>query len=445
MSATSRTTVAVTGAAATILVARLLGPAGTGGYAIAQTLILMLILASTLGVEHGITYYVSSGQWDARAAYRSAQVVALCSGLAGALLGTAARIAVPSAFAGLSLALTALAAFSLPFALSWFYATYVALAVDRYEAYALGPAIQSTLALVLVGALTAIFGLSGAVVGYVLAHVITAVAYLRRSGQMFARPADRLSATPGPGKLRRAIHFGIKGYAANALQFLNYRLDLFILAGVAGAAQTGQYAIAVAVTSVVWLLPQSLSDVLFPRVAKLSANTLEDVEEQRAFAETKSLRHTVIVVVLSSALVALALQLLVVPVYGAAFQPAVDIGFILLPGVALIGIGGTLSATIVGRGRPGYSLIAAVIVTPVTIALYLIMIPSLHATGAALASTISYTASFLLAALFYRRATGHSLARRLVPTRSELGDYRALAPAVHRWLAGVLARRPSRA
>jgi antigen flippase len=441
MSGASRVIVAATGAGTTIVIARLLGPGGAGGYALAQSFIVILTVASTLGVEHGIAYYVSAGRWSARDAYRDAQRIALVCGLAGAGLGILARVAVPAAFGRLSVGTTAVAAFALPFALSWFYFTYIALAVDRYEAYVLPPAVQSGLGLLFVGILGALFRLPGAVIGFALAHVVTAALAGVAARGMFAPATSNPRPTEEPAPLRRAIGFGVKGYAANALQLLNYRLDLFILASVATAADVGRYAVAVAVTSVMWLLPQALSDVLFPRIAALSARGTHEGGQARAFIETKSMRHTVLVVVVSSAVLALALVFLVVPVYGTAFGPAVDLGLILLPGVALLGISGTMSSTIVGRGRPGYSLVSALIVTPLTIVLYAILIPALHATGAALASSLSYAASFLLATVFYRRVTGEQVLGRLTPTRSELADYRALRPAILQWARNLSSRR----
>lgn len=433
MSGASRVTVAITGAAATIIIARLLGPRGSGGYAIAQTLVLLLTVASTLGVEHGIAYYVSAGRWSAASAYRASQHVALISGSIGAGLGILARVLIPSAFAGLSTGTTLIAAVALPFALSWLYFTYVALAVDDYEGYALPPAVQSVLALAFVGVLGAVDGVSGAVVGFVLAHVFTAIASRAAARRTLPDSGPEDHSLGERGQLRRAVGFGIKGYAANALQILNYRLDLFVLAGVATAADVGHYAVAVAVTSVMWLLPQALSDVLFPRVAMLSARGSSEGQQLRDFVETKSLRHTVLVVLVAAGAIALALVFLVVPVYGSAFRPSVDLGLILLPGVALIGIGATMSSTIVGRGRPELSFFSALIVTPVTIVLYATLIPDLHASGAALASTLSYAGSFLIVAVFYSRVTEEPVLARLVPTRSELSDYRSLNGAIREW------------
>ena len=108
--------------------------------------------------------------------------------------------------------------------------------------------------------------------------------------------------------------------------------------------------------------------------------------------------------------------------------------------MALIGIAGTLSASVVGRGFPQYSLYSALIVTPVTLALYALLIPAYDATGAALASCLSFALSFLLALFFYRRATGHGALGLMWPTRSELEDYRTLLPKIRAWAAGILAR-----
>jgi O-antigen/teichoic acid export membrane protein len=441
MSATSRITVAITGAATTIFIARLLGPDGTGAFAIALTLITMLTAFTTLGIEHGIAYFVSSRRWNAGHAHRTAQRVALVSGAVGAAIALGLRLLFPSAFSGLTVEMTVVVLGALPFSLSWFYATYVALAIDRYEAYVLPPAVQSAIGLVMVGVLAAVWGLAGAVVGIAASHLLTAV-YTKLLMRRSLPPPDE---SPSAGQLRRAVRFGIKGYAANALQFLNYRFDLFILAGVAAAADVGQYSVGIAVTSVMWLLPRALSDVLFPRIAALSARETQSGASERAFVEAKSMRHTVAIVLVSTIGLAGSLLLLVVPVYGEDFRPAIELGMILLPGVALLALSGTLSATFVGRGHPGYSLAITLITTPVTIGLYATLIPSLEATGAALASSISYAVTFLLAVVFYRHVVGEPVLSRFVPTRSELADYRALAPAIRTWTRAVWARRaPSR-
>jgi len=183
-----------------------------------------------------------------------------------------------------------------------------------------------------------------------------------------------------PGQLRRAISFGIKGYGANTLQLVNYQLDLFILAAVASAAAVGHYALAVSATTLLMVLPRSLSTVLYPRVARLSSN---GDHATREMVETKSLRHISLIVILTSIAMAAGLELLVVPVFGADYRPAINLGLLLVPGAAAIGVGTVLAATVVGRGFPKYSLYSALITTPITVAMYATLIPWLNAIGAA--------------------------------------------------------------
>lgn len=421
LSAASRLVVALAGAATTIVVSRVLGSSGLGTYAVAQSVLGILLVLTTIGLEHGIVYYVSSGRWDSGSAFWGSQIAALVCGMTGGGLVMLVRVVAPSALRGLSVFEAVLVAAAAPFMLSWFYGAYAALAVNRYERFVLPPAIQATLLLILAGALGVVEGVVGVIIALFATHVLVAVAQLRRARVFFARPsADQRTAD----HLRRAAMFGVKGYGANALQILNLRLDLLILSSVTAHAVVGQYAVAVSATSVVWLLPQALSDVLYPRAAALSGGS--EHADALKLAETKSLRHGLLAVVVVGVISGLGLLFLTVPVFGASFHPTIALGLILLPGVSALGLAAILSAAVTGRGRPELLLIQAMVVTPPTVLLYALLIPHFHATGAALASTASYIASFLLVALFFQRVTGLNPLRIMLPTRSEISDYRGL-------------------
>jgi O-antigen/teichoic acid export membrane protein len=432
MSAASMVGATAAGALTAIVIARTLGPSGSGAYFIAQSLLLLLTAAANLGLANGIVYFVSSGNWAARSAYRTALKMAIFLGLLGAIVGLGLRLAFPSAFAGLSFWLVVVVVVGLPFALAWNYTRAVALAGDRYEAYVLPPVIQATGALLLAIPGALLYGISGAVIGITVSTVFVAIGTV-----VWAERALEGSHDERPGRLRRAIAFGLKSYAANGLQLVNYRLDAFILAAVASAVTVGQYSVAFTLTSALWLLPSALGGVLFPRVAHLDSLEGRSAVEQLEMVETKSVRHATIVSVGGAAIVALVLLFLVVPIFGSEFEPATELGLILLPGATALGIAVVLSSTISGRGKPVYSLYSALIVTPVTVALYAWLIPWLDASGAALASTISYCLSFVLASVFYYRATGRRVDRMLIPSRSEFDDFRALPEAIVAWTRGL--------
>src|ERR687889_1398738 len=100
MGAAGRVTTAITGAATTILVARLLGDDGAGNFAIALTIVYVLTVLTTLGMEHGIAYYVSSGRWGPGHAFATSQRLAIAIGVAGAALGIGGRRAPPPPVGG---------------------------------------------------------------------------------------------------------------------------------------------------------------------------------------------------------------------------------------------------------------------------------------------------------------------------------------------------------
>lgn len=431
-SASSQLVTAVSGALTTLVLARILGPAGAGVYAIALSLLLGLMTLSTLGLQTGISYYVAAGTWSPRQAFAETQWAALVFGVVAIGVGLGLKFVAGPAFRGLDVPLVLLTVSAVPFALSWTYASSVALAIDHYELYAVAQAAQSVVGLVASPVLAAIYGESGAIIGLTASNAVAAVVTFVWSIRVLLRATPPSGHRHEPGLLRRAIGFGLQTHVSNVLSFVNYRLDLFVLNAVASAATVGQYSIAVSVMSAVWLLPRALSTVVIPRVARLRGTRADDDAAYQDMVETKSIRHTTLLVVVSSLALAVLLVALVLLFYGPEFRPSIELGLILLPGTALLGIAGTVAAIIVARGRPDYTLWGALIATPPTILLYLVVVPAFDAVGAAIASTTSYAFVFFLTAYFYRRATRKSVWPVILPTRGEVDDYARLLAAARR-------------
>ncbi len=167
------------------------------------------------------------------------------------------------------------------------------------------------------------------------------------------------------------MRFGLQSYAPQALQLLSYRADLFILNAVAASAVVGRYAVALAVTELGVLLPRALSAIVMPRLSALDAPTAKD--EQRMVIE-KSVRHAVVL----SPGIAFVLLIgvgLIPLVFGSGFSGAIGPGLILIPGVLCLGLANVMAATVVGMGFPRYALVVAAVVTPPTLALYVLMVP----------------------------------------------------------------------
>lgn len=413
---------ALVGGVTGILVARLLGPDGTAGFNLLLTAVLLLAAVATVGIDTGASYHVSGRRWHASDALRQCQLGALALGLAGAAVGAlVAAVTSGSAFEDIDPLDIAIALAALPAALSWTFVAAIALAGERYLAYAIAISSQGVALLVLAAILTPLFDLTGAVIALTASNFVAAAGLLGWGLRSYP------SVEPGwprrsTGALRAASAFGVRAYLTNVLSYFNQRADLFVLNASAATAAVGHYSIALSLTTLGMLLPRALSAVAMPRVASLDAG---GVGEEKATVAA-SARHAVVLVALSSAVLAVGIP--AVPlVYGGDFGPAVKLAYILLPGVALFGLGSVLAATIVGKGRPEYSLYTALIVTPPTLLLYLVLVPRLGGEGAALASALSYSATFALLLLYFRRVTGIAGFRELLPGRGELRDYQRLA------------------
>jgi O-antigen/teichoic acid export membrane protein len=427
-------------AGVSLTIARLYGPRGTGVISLAMNLSDVALQIFAIGLGAGITYLLSRGEWPLHRVGPELRNASIGLGLLGAVVSFAFYLLTRhTVFKGVTPTLAILALGTLPFALFWGFSAAAALGRDRYEAYAALEVGYSLVFLVAGVGLVLAFGLVGALIAFAVANLVTAAAGLRWLRREAARgPAPFSLGEPDAGpplgeqtdQLRRAARFGVKTWSANLLQLLNYRLDLFILSSVALRSAVGVYSIAVAVTAIGWVLPNAFQTVLFPRVASLdaaagsggSAADASDAGEASDAAAARAVRHTVLFTVPN--VLAVAVLILVVPLlYGSRFQQSVSLAFILLPGVAALGLAKVISAVFTGRGFPKYALHTTVLTVPITVALYVVLIPSAHATGAAIASTMSYIITLLLSIYYFKRATGIALRSALIPSRSDVVDY----------------------
>lgn len=409
-----------------LVIARLYGPSRTGVMSLVMNLADVALQIFTLGLGAGITYLVSRGEWPLRRAWPDLRRVAAGLGIAGALCGLGFyALTRHTVLRGVTPALAIISLASLPFSIAWAFAAAAALGRDRYEAYAVLE-ITSSAVLMVVGVVLAIlWGLIGAVIGFTAANIMAAIAastWVRRERRREPAAPDHQS---GSGdELRRATRFGLQSWSANLLQLLNYRLDLFILSAVAARSAVGVYAIAVSITALGWVLPNAFQTVLFPRVASLdaSAEAGQISSEASDAAAARAVRHSILMT--GPTMVALVALVLLVPlIYGHSFHRSIGLGLILIPGVAGLGVAKVMSAVFSGRGFPRYAFYITAITVPLTVALYLLLIPQLDAVGAALASTISYLISLVLSGIYFKRATAIPLRRALIPVRSDVIDY----------------------
>ena len=198
-----------------VVLARTIGPSGNGRFALLVTLTGIASLVVSLGLTAGITYEVSRRRWPVREAFRTTYAAALVLGLVGFLAALGAfTLARDSVFHGMRTELAVIALASLPPLLAYQFADAILLARERYEGYA-ALELSHSATLLLVGAGLAIpFGLTGAVVGLLVAGVVGAAV----GAVLLAREVGRDPAAASGGSLARAARFGLQSWAANLLE-----------------------------------------------------------------------------------------------------------------------------------------------------------------------------------------------------------------------------------
>jgi O-antigen/teichoic acid export membrane protein len=409
-----------------VVLARTIGPSGNGRYVLLATLVGISSMVISLGLHSGITYEVSRRRWSVGRAFRTSYVLGVLLGLLGVLGGFAFyALTRHTVYEGISAGVALLALSSLPPVLAYEYGAAILLSRERYEGYAL-LLVSHAVALMVVGAGLAFpFGLTGAVVGLPASAVLGAIL----GAWLLTREARREPDIESHAPLPRALRFGLQSWGANLLQQVNYRFDVVILGGFAAAADVGIYSVAITITGIAWVLPQALQPVLFPRAASLdeSAATGEVSSTDSDVAVAKAVRHGVLLAVPTALFVAVLLLVGVPLLYGGKFHQTIPLGFVLLPGVLLIGVGKILGSAVSGRGYPRYALYGGAIAVPLTLALYFGLIPVFEAWGAAVGSSLSYAFSAVLGVLFFRRVTRIGLREAFVPTREDISDYRTAA------------------
>jgi O-antigen/teichoic acid export membrane protein len=420
----------IAGATLSIVLARTIGPSANGRFALLGTLVGLLELAFSLSLSAGIIHEVSRRRWSVRQAFRTCSFAALALGLAafGVGLGIFALLH-DSVFGGISASLAVVALMSLPLVLAYLYADAILLARERYEGYA-GLELSHSAAFFLVGAGLAIpFGVTGAVIGLPAAAAVAASV----GAILLTREASRDAGADTPGSFGRAFRFGLQSWGANLLQQINYRFDVLILGAFAATRDVGVYSVALTLTGTAWVLPQGLQTVLFPRVAGLDEATRAgdmSVEESDA-GLAKAIRHAVLLTLPAGFLISVLLLVGVPLLYGPKFHDTIWLGFILLPGTLMLGVGKVLTSATAGRGHPNYLLYSGAISAPVTLALYLGLIPEFHAWGAAIGSSISYAVSALLWLMFFRRVARIEWRTAFVPQKDDFADYVGLVRLAH--------------
>ncbi|MCH6556113.1 MAG: oligosaccharide flippase family protein [Chloroflexi bacterium] len=408
-----------------IVLARGLGDEGLGTYALFFLAVIVAGGIVNLGIGLGNIFFLNKGPHSYRVLLaNSLSVLAVTSVLTWMLIAAYGLIAEPQFLvSGRTFWLYAAA---LPSVVGYVLLTSFLHGSSRFLALTAVATAQGLSGLLMVAGLYAfdaldVFGALAAWAGSFLLADLLALAVIG------VRNVDIGGVLrPNWGALKDQVRYGAQGQIANLAQLFNYRLDQFLVAAFISRAAVGHYTVAVGLGESVWWISSAVAMVLLPRLTQM--------DSERAREMTPLISRNILLVSIAAAAALMAVSPILIRVlFGGDFTPAQIPLLLLMPGVIAASAGRVLGSYLFSQGRVIYNTYATFIALGVTLALDLVLIPTLGIEGAAIASSIAYVVSLAATLYWYRQVSGGSVWEALIVRPSDRRFYGELLHKLRAW------------
>jgi O-antigen/teichoic acid export membrane protein len=365
----------VLGTVASIVTARVLGPAGKGTLAALTFVSLLAMQCCTLGLGDAAVVRIGQAKATAQEALSaSLVVVALASvlGAGGVLAYAVVQLPLGDAHIWAAVAVAC--------------ATVVVGAAGQllvFLVYARGRVVAVS-ALTIAMSVTAALGVVAfcvvvelGVLGGMLAALASAALGFAVAATMLARAGLRLRPRASRDYLRPALSFGLRAQLANVLAYSTARIDLLFVYALASDREAGLYSVALTLGTMTGFVAIALSFASFPPMAAMAEAAA--LELTAAMARVAALLGTALALVL-----ALASSTLITVLMGSRFEDALWPTVVLLFANVLWGVQWLLSRALAARGDAGLLVRGFSVNLATMAAADMVLIPLFGATGAAL-------------------------------------------------------------
>lgn len=385
--------VRVLGAASSVLAARLLGPSDRGELGLLIFAIALGSIVATSGMDVWIARTVASDLSTAEEARDVARrhlgsVASVLLGLGVVLTMVGGLGALPSRYvdpeaavlAVVMVAVTAWSMLRLAFLGAWRRMRRVAVAQTA------GAATYATI----VGALLVVDRPS---ITAVLAGAVLGTAVVAAATGVRLKPTTRTSADRS--RLASARRFGLPVMVGELLSHATNRADLVVLVAMRGTDAVGIYVVAAALSELLWIVPNGVSQLMLPQVAS-------DPDPERTCA---IVALTTWVGIGGGIVISLAARPLISLAFGDEFGGAVGAVPALCVAAVAFGVWRILIADLAARGDSMVRVRASGLALLVMLALDVPLIALLDVPGAALASAVAYALAAIAVAARWSRHT----------------------------------------
>jgi len=386
----------IIGMLSALIIARTLGVEGQGRYALVILLPNLLYTIFNMGVARATVFYIGKKEFALEDVFRTNLLVSMVISFATILIGILFIIFFHEKFyASVSIQLMFMILCVLPFLFLNKNLQVIFQGKEQFEKFNI-VVILNQVGLLFFSSLFLLalnLDLFGALLAFVLTQVLMLflVFYYLQSEYNLKFTSGNLSLDYFKG----SVLYGIKGHLSNILAFINYRIDLFIIAYFLNDAAVGLYSVAVSIAERIWIVSQSVSSVLFARVSNLSS----DVERAQFTALVS--RNVLFLSILGGGGLFLLGKWIIYLLFGAAYAGSIAPFLWLIPGIVLGSMSRIISNYFAGIGKPEINTYVAIFLTILNIGLNIILVPKYGVVGAAVATSITYSTNMVIKTIIF--------------------------------------------
>lgn len=411
--------VIIVGLLISVLIARILGPEKQGLYSLVILLPSMLMTLLNLGVGSATVYFTGKKKYDLQTIVSTNVILALILSMISIVVGVLVLFLFHNSIFNevpITLLLLFLGILPILFFNSFLQSVFHGLEdFKTYNAIALlGQMINLITLIVFIYLLP--LDLTGALISYTLGHIVTMILII---SVLKAKTYKVTLNSFSFNFLKESLSYGYKAHMSNIISFLNYRADILLIAFFLTPAAVGIYNVAIQIAERLWILSGPVATVLFPRISST------EKEVQNSLTAIVS-RNVLFLSIIVGVLFYLLSDFFVWLLFGSNYIEASEIIRVLLPGITVFASERILSNSLAGKGRPELNLYTSLVTLTTNIILNVILIPKYGLVGAAFATSVSYTLTYIIKTLIYLRITNDRFLNVMLINKSDLKMYRNL-------------------
>lgn len=241
---------------------------------------------------------------------------------------------------------------------------------------------------------------------------VLGLAIVTMSGLFWLRRFHTFKLKWQPKDQSELLSFSAKSHPEILFQQILARADYLFIAAILPVSALGHYAMAVAAAELLLIIPEAVTTPLMKRLLQQD----KQIEQMTPLA----LRVTATVMLCGCITLALIGHWLIITLFGIEYAPAYPALVALLPGLFSLCYASILRLDLLGKGRPGTLSIFFGVGAFISIVLNFVLIPKFGITGAAISTSIAYIVVTILMLTMYCKLSGIPFYKTLIVTPSDI-------------------------